>query len=520
MTEKKRIFLNVVATYGRSLFALVCGLFTGRWVLMALGETDYGLFGVIAGLTVFLAFFNSILAGAIARFYAVSIGQAKIAQDHDAAIEESRRWFNTALSVHTAIPFILIVVGYPVGMWAVESFLTISPERLEASRWVFRFVCISCFVGMVNVPFQAMYTAKQYIAELTIYSFVTTTLNVGFLYFMVTHPGDWLAKYALWTCLLSVVPQIIICLRALQVFPECRIRFQYWYDKKRLAQVGSYAGWQALGTFCSMLRTQGLIILANKMFGPKVNAAQTVATTVSGHASTLSGALTGAFTPAIVTAYGEGNMGKMRVMALRSCRFALLLSLLFMLPLALELPEIIHLWLKEPPTYAIGLCWCALVTYLIDISTQGHLVAVNARGKIASYQVVLSVVNVFTLPLAYVVIRMGFGVYASLGGVAIVGITLNTLGRLVFARYLTAMSIRKWVSGVVMPIAITTCVSVGCGCVPRLLWDASLLRIVATIMSTLVPFVILSWCMVMDDTEKALVLNKIQTMVQNMRHHS
>lgn len=47
MTENRRIVLNIVATYGRSLFCLVCGLFTGRWVLMSLGEVDYGLYGVV-----------------------------------------------------------------------------------------------------------------------------------------------------------------------------------------------------------------------------------------------------------------------------------------------------------------------------------------------------------------------------------------------------------------------------------------------------------------------------------------
>lgn len=46
MTENRRIALNIAATYGRSLFALVCGLFTSRWVLMALGQSDYGLYGV------------------------------------------------------------------------------------------------------------------------------------------------------------------------------------------------------------------------------------------------------------------------------------------------------------------------------------------------------------------------------------------------------------------------------------------------------------------------------------------
>lgn len=46
MTENRRIALNIAATNGRSLFALVCGLFTSRWVLMALGQSDYGLYGV------------------------------------------------------------------------------------------------------------------------------------------------------------------------------------------------------------------------------------------------------------------------------------------------------------------------------------------------------------------------------------------------------------------------------------------------------------------------------------------
>ena len=42
--------LNIVATYGRSLYALVCGLFISRWVLAALGKTDFGLYGVAGGM--------------------------------------------------------------------------------------------------------------------------------------------------------------------------------------------------------------------------------------------------------------------------------------------------------------------------------------------------------------------------------------------------------------------------------------------------------------------------------------
>ena len=52
MSPNRRILLNILATYGRSLYALVCGLFISRWVLAALGKTDFGLYGVVSGMMV------------------------------------------------------------------------------------------------------------------------------------------------------------------------------------------------------------------------------------------------------------------------------------------------------------------------------------------------------------------------------------------------------------------------------------------------------------------------------------
>ena len=67
MSPNRRIFLNIAATYGRSLYALVCGLFISRWVLAALGKTDFGLYGVVGGMTVIvmLAYTMRLLRGGI-----------------------------------------------------------------------------------------------------------------------------------------------------------------------------------------------------------------------------------------------------------------------------------------------------------------------------------------------------------------------------------------------------------------------------------------------------------------------
>ena len=56
------LFLNISATYGRSLYALVCGLFVSRWVLAAAEKSEFGVYGVVGGMMVI-----ELLAGAMRR---------------------------------------------------------------------------------------------------------------------------------------------------------------------------------------------------------------------------------------------------------------------------------------------------------------------------------------------------------------------------------------------------------------------------------------------------------------------
>ena len=144
MSPNRRIFLNIVATYGRSLYTIAVGLFCGRWTLMALGQTDYGLMGLVGGLITFVTFINNLLSESVGRFYAVSVGAARKKGNEANGLEDCRRWFNTAVVIYTLIPVLLIAIGYPIGMWAVNNFLTIPVDRVEACRWVFRFSCLSC----------------------------------------------------------------------------------------------------------------------------------------------------------------------------------------------------------------------------------------------------------------------------------------------------------------------------------------------------------------------------------------
>lgn len=511
MTPNQRIFLNIVATYGRSLYALACGLFTSRWVLMALGHEDYGLYGVVGGLVGFITIVNGLLATAVSRFYAVSVGAAHSAADKAGALRECRAWFSSAVLIHTLVPLVLMAIGEPLGEYAIRAgWVVVPPDRLVTCLWVFRFSCLASFVGMVTVPLGAMYTAKQYIAELTVYGFVTSTLNVVFFYYMVTHPAVWLAKYAAWMSAVAVLPTVIIAVRAIFLFPECRLVPRELFNLVRLRQLVSYAGWQAFGCFGAMLRSQGVAILLNRHaeFGPMRNSSMTVANSLAGQTETLSGAMVGAFQPAIANAYGAKDFARMRALAFRACKFGTLLLAIFILPLALELPTVLKIWLKEPPVYTAGLCWSVLALYLVDRTTVGHMIAVNATGKIAVYQAFLGGSLILTLPVAWIFLLLNFGIY-SVGWAMLLMTAVCAWGRVYFARSIAGMSGWYWLRTILLPLAFLFGMTLAVGYLPHLVMHPGLMRVVVTTLVCEGALLGLSWALILNADERAFVLEKI-----------
>ncbi|MBP5617103.1 MAG: hypothetical protein J6X06_04880 [Elusimicrobiaceae bacterium] len=507
LTENRRIFWNIIFTYGRSLLAIGGTLFISRWVLMALGQVDFGLFSVIGGLVVFIQFLNNVLAGATARFYAFSIGAAKVDQTAH-GLEECRKWFNTAITIHTVLPLCLIIIGYPIAKWAIYNWLTIPPDRMDACVWVLRFTCLSSFVGMVNVPFMAMYTAKQYIAELTVYSMATTILNIIFAYFMASHPGTWLVKYALWMCAMSVLPQLIICIRANLIFQECKLVYAYMGNITYLKQIGGYVCWTALGHMAGLFRSQGISLLINKTFGPRVNASMQVAHQVNAGTSTLASALLKAFAPAITTAAGAKDYKRMQTLAFGSCKFSTLLALIFVIPLVVELPYVIKLWLKTPPPFTVGLCYFMLTSYICGVCTNGNMTVINASGQIRDYHIVLSFISFCILPAAILAVYLGGGVY-SIGAILVVGSCLNSTGRIYFAQKILDMSAKRWIKEIMLPILALIAICVTIAYLPHLWMKQGFIRLlVATVLAEGI-FFPLTWKIILIPEERDFIASKL-----------
>ena len=475
---------------------------------MALGQEDFGLYGVIGGLVVFIGFINGLLGLAVSRFYAVGVGLANVSSDRSAAVETCRQWFSSAIIAHTFVPVILVFIGWPLGEYAIREGLIVVPfARLSACLWTFRFACIACFVSMVTIPFSAMYTAKQYIAELTIYSFATTTCNMVFFYYMVTHPGVWLTRYAAWMAAIVIVPAVTIAFRAYLIFPECRFAAEGVWNADRIKRLMAFAGWQAFGSLGALFRTQGIAILLNRRpsFGPMRNSSMSVATQLAGQTEALASSMVGAFQPAIANAWGARDYKKARLLAYQTCKIGTLLSMVFIIPLSLELPTVLHIWLKNPPIYAAGLCWSVMAMHLIDRTSGGHMLAVNASGKIATYQAFLGGALIMTLPIAWLFLYINLGIY-SVGWAMVATVVACALGRVWFARSIVGMSAREWFFRTLAPLVVLYFVSTVVGYLPHYIMQGSLARVVVTTFLTESVLLPLSWFLLLGMEERQYIV--------------
>ena len=513
MTETRRIFLNICATYGRSLFALVCGLFSGRWALMALGHEDYGLWGVVGGLTSFVSFFNDLLSNAVGRFYAVAVGKAQRGGADD--LEVCRQWFNMAFSIHTVLPVVLLIVGYPLGIWAIRDFLSIPLSRVEPCVWVWRFVCLTCFINMVNAPFRAMYVAKQYIAELTVFSVIQTAANVVVLYYMVEHPGDWLSRYAFLSCLVASVPQVIICLRALRVFPECKFVARYLWDGKKARELGSFVLYHFFGTFAQLLQGQGTAIVVNKYLGAKSNATIAIGRTVSSHATTLSASLNGALWPAVANAAGAKDYDHMRNLATNASKVGTLLILVFALPLAVEVDTVMALWLGNPPPNVSYICLCVLVTQVLDRLTSGNWMVVFAMGRIKRYQFEICFCFLMGFLMIWGAVAVSWGIRGVGHALIAMWILIATV-RVLNGYRVAHLSVRAWVKSVLFPTMLISGVCLVVGLPIHHVMRASFGRVVLSSCVVLLTFFPFAWFVVLTAQEREFVRSRFASFRQRL----
>lgn len=403
-SNNKRIAKNTLLLYVRMLFMMVIGLYTSRVILDKLGEVDFGIYNVVGGFVTMFTVISGAMTTATQRFLSFEIGKGK-----DGNVKGI---FSTMIYIHLFLALIILLLGEVVGVWFLNTHMNFPSDRYGAANWVFQLSLFVFILDVINVPYNGALIAYEKMSAFAYFSIFDAVFKLVICYVITLTPYDKLVVYA------ALIAVIQVSLLAMYFF-YCRVKFKNCrftgkYNKEYGKNVGSFVSWNLIGSLAGIAKEQGVNVVLNMFFGPAVNAARGVAYQVL---SKLNGFVTNfqmAMNPQIIKNYASAELDNMYKLVFRGAKFSYLLLLTLSLPIVIEAPLILNLWLKEVPNYTVIFLQIAIFTALINTLSNPLIVTMHATGKVRDYQIVVGGLSLFTLPLVWGALKMGAAPYMAM----------------------------------------------------------------------------------------------------------
>lgn len=434
--------------YIRMLLIMAVSLYTSRIVLNTLGVEDFGIYNVVGGFVTMFGFLNSAMASATQRFLSFEIGRKDNLQ--------LRNVFSMSLNIHFIIAFAILLLAETIGLWFVNTQLTIPPDRVVAAQWVYQFSILALMVNIVSVPYNAIIIAHERMNIFAGVSIVEVSLKLLIVFMLQWFGFDKLKLYAVLMFAVSLIIRIIYGAYCNQKFKESK--FRYYWDKPLFKTLMSYAGWNLWGNAAGVLMDQGVNILLNIFFGPVVNAARGIAYQVKSAINQLVINFQMAMNPQIIKSYASEDFKYMHQLIFKGSKYSFFLLFILSLPILLETEFILTLWLKIVPEYTIIFTRLVIVNILVDSISGPLMTAAQASGKIKIYQSAVGGLLILNLPISYLLLKMGLTPEITL--YASIGISIIALyARLKIVSPLVKLDVLEYFKAVVLRIILVVLVA-------------------------------------------------------------
>lgn len=392
-----RIAKNTIILYFRMLFTMMVGLYTSRVVLKILGIEDYGIYNVIGGVIAMMGILNNAMAVSSQRYLTFELGKNN--QDKLKLI------FNLNLTIYIILSILFLLLAETIGLWFLNNKLVIPDNRLIAANYVYQFSIFSCILGLMQAPYNACIIAHENMRFYAIISIAESLMKLLILYLLIFNLIDKLIFYGLLLLIISCIIFISYYLYCKINYKECKYKFLH--DKKLFKEILYYSGWNLFGSTAGLAKEQGLNILINMFFNPTINAARAIAYQVNSVVSQFFTSFYTSVRPQITKYYAQNDLKNMLILVYRSTKLICFLILFISIPILIETPYIINLWLGMLPEYVVPFIRIIILISIVDNMSNPLMTTAHATGKIKIYQFIVGMMNIMIIPISYLFLSLG-----------------------------------------------------------------------------------------------------------------
>lgn len=402
LENSNRVILqNSVILYIRLAVVSVCGLFTTRFALQALGITDFGLFSVVGGVISFIALFNAIMLSTSNRFIATAIGK-----NND---DEVNITFNINLLIHAVIAVVTLIAAIPLGDWYILNYVNFSGDIHIAVK-VFNITIVGSVISFIGVPFNGMLMAKERFFVFCSTDVLSSILKMIGAWSLLYFFDNKLLTYAVLLTVLSAYPTFVFWLYCKRKFPEYT-RFRLVRDSARYREVFGFSVWVGYGALASIGKAQGSALIINAFFNTIMNTALGLANNVNSIINMVATSMTKSIAPQIIKNYAAGDMSRCERLVVLASKVSFIGLFIASSPFFIEPEWILDLWLGEVPPNTVIFVQLLLIDAFIGSLNCGIPEVIFASGKIRWYQLIVNTILLFSIFVAWLVLYFAAPAY-------------------------------------------------------------------------------------------------------------
>ena len=390
--NNKRIAKNTIALYVRMIILLFVNLYSSRIVLQELGAEDFGIYNIVGGIVALFSFLNATMSGATSRFLTYALGE----KDYS----KLKETFKASLTLHILIAVLILIISESIGLWFVNEKLIIPQDKIDVANIVYQLSIFTVIIKTIQVPFNASIISHEKMGVYAGIEIVNALIIVAFLNILQIINSGKLIIYASMVLSVAICVLILYTIFCLKHFSECTLKLSR--NKEIMKPMLSFSGFDLYGNMCVSARTQGINVILNLFFGTVINAANGIATQVQAAILMLSTNVTSAFRPQIIKNVASNDIELMEKQLNYSSIISVLLFSIFSIPLVIEMPYVLRLWLGEPPMYvesitriSVFACWVGSINGILNIP-------IHATGKIKALSICGGTIYLLTLPAVYI----------------------------------------------------------------------------------------------------------------------
>lgn len=397
-TKSKKIVKNSAILYVRMVFTMLISLYTSRVVLAALGIRDYGIYNVVGGIVALFSFLNIAMSLSVSRFLGIAMGQNQS--------EELVRVFKASLNIHICLAIIIALFTEVGGIWYLNNFINVPPERLSSTFVVFHTSVIVLILNVIRVPYVASININEDINVYAVLTIIESCLKLIIVYVLYILVVDRLVLYGYLMLLITAIMTLFYCIYSKLHYYWCK--FQFFLDRQLYYKLVRFAAFNIFGNMIQLFVNQGQNLLLNFMFGPVVNAARGVAFQVDAALKGFVVNIFAAVNPQLFKSYGEKNYDYMKTLLYNSARLSFAVLLMVSIPIILDINYILNLWLEEVPEHTASFIVLLLINSLVFANIQPLMLAIHATARIGELHVYTGLVNLLNLVFSYILLKRGF----------------------------------------------------------------------------------------------------------------